>query len=169
MQARPGFGQRIMIDKNNQAHIDWMKMDGAQSSRFCAWNARYIDGSYFGETQASNSWSGYVQLDVTRDTDPDSQRTVICYHYNPGSGYYSWIDIDAGNLWGAWPNNPRTPGVADHIWPYIAVANNNNIVMATGDHGANMLHLYLTIDQGNTWTSIADFDSCACCPYISMS
>jgi hypothetical protein len=162
LQASGSFGQRIVVDKNDQTHIDWMKMDGAQSSRFCAWNARYVDGSYFGETQASDSWSGYVKLDVTRDTNPDSQRTVICYHFNPGSGYYSWIDIDAGNLTGSWPHDPKSPEINDYIWPTIAVASNNNILMATGDYDAAiMLHLLLTTDQGNTWTSIADIDSCA--------
>lgn len=160
-QASGGFGQRIMLDKNDQAHINWMKMDIAQSVRFCAWNARYFDGTYYGETQASNSWSGYVQLDVTRDSNPDNQRTVVCYHYNPGQGYYSWIDIDLGQLWGSWPNNPRSPEVEDHLWPYIAAVNNGNIIMATGDHNANMLHLYLTTDEGSNWTNIVDSDSCA--------
>ncbi|MGB3340873.1 MAG: T9SS type A sorting domain-containing protein [bacterium] len=160
-QAHGGFGQRITLDSYLQAHINWMYMDMGQTTRFCAWNARRSDSSYCGQTQASPSWSGYVQLDVTRDADPDNQRTVIAYHYNPGSGYYSWIDIDGGNLWGIGINNPRTPGVPDHIWPYVAVANNGNIVLATGDYNANMLHLYMTTDEGDSWTSVADFDSCA--------
>lgn len=160
-QANGSFGQRIMVDKNDQAHINWMKMDGGQVNRYCAWNARYVDSTYYGETQASPSWSGYVQLDITRDTNPDEQRTVIAYNYNPGPARYSWIDIDAGQIWGAWPNNPRSPEVAEHIWPYIAVANNNNIIMATGDYNENMLHLYVTIDQGSTWTFVTDIDSCA--------
>ena len=160
-QASGSFGQRIMVDKNDQAHINWMLRDAANVNRYCAWNARYVDGSYYGETQASPSWSGYVQLDITRDIDPDEQRTVICYHYNHGSGYYSWIDIDGGQLWGTWPNYPQSPEVADHTYPYIAVANNNNIIMATGDLNEDMLHLYLTVDQGSTWTSVGDVDSCA--------
>ena len=161
-QASGGFGQRITLDSYLQAHINWMWMDIGQINRYCAWNARRSDSSYYGETQASPSWSGYVQLDVTRDADPDNQRTVIAYHYDPGSGFYSWIDIDLGNLWGAWPNNPRTPGVPDHIWPYVAAANNGNIVLATGDYNEDMLHLYVTFDEGNSWIPIADFDSCAC-------
>jgi hypothetical protein len=48
-QGRP-FGQRLYVDDYNQAHIDWMKMDAAQSVRFCAWNARFTDDTYFGET-----------------------------------------------------------------------------------------------------------------------
>ena len=161
-QASGGFGQRITLDSYMQAHINWMLMDIGHSARFCAWNARRSDGSYHGQIQASPSWSGFVQLDVTRDLNPDYQRTVIAYHYNPGLGYYSWIDIDGGNLWGIGINNPRTPGVPDHIWPYVAVANNGNIVLATGDYNANMLHLYVTSDEGNSWATIADFDSCAC-------
>jgi hypothetical protein len=161
-QANGGFGQRLMVDDYENTHINWMKMDTAQSARYCAWNARQFDGTFYGETQASDSWSGYVQLDVTRDPSPDSQRTVICYHFNPGSGYYSWIDIDAGNLSGSWPHDPKSPEINDYIWPTIAVASNNNILMATGDYDAPIrLHLLLTTDQGNTWTSIADMDSCA--------
>lgn len=163
-QANGGYCQRIEVDDNGQAHIDWMKMDAGQSQRKCAWNARFTDGSYYGETPASNSWSGYVQIDVTQDANPDDQRTVVAYHYNPGAGYYAWIDIDGGNLWGAFPNDPKTPEIADHIWPYIAVTSNNNIVMATGDNpvpGAHILHLYLTTDMGDNWSWVADFDSCA--------
>ena len=161
-QASGGFGQRITLDSDLQAHMNWMRMDMGQTNRFCAWNARRSDSSYYGETQASPSWSGYVQLDVTRDVDPNNQRTVIAYHYNPGSAYYCYIDIDAGNLWGAWGSNPCTPGVPGHICPYVAVANNGNIIMATGAMNEDMLHLYVTSDEGNSWTSIADFDSCAC-------
>lgn len=151
-----------MVDDNKQAHINWMWQDYPnQTMRYCAWNARYIDGSYFGETQASDSWSSYVKLDVTRDANPDSQRTVIVYHFNPGAGYWSWIDIDAGNLSGSWPHDPKSPEINDYIWPTIAVANNNNILMATGDNNADIQHLLLTTDQGNTWISIADIDSCA--------
>ncbi len=160
-QTGGSFGQRIDVDDNFQAHIDWMKMDGGQTTRNCEWNARFADGTYFGETQASYSWSGYVQLDITRDANPDNQRTVITYHYNAGQGYYSWIDIDAGNLWGMWPNDPKTPAAVDHIWPYVAVANNGNIIMATGDYNASVLHLWLTTDEGDTWTLVLDTDSCA--------
>jgi hypothetical protein len=147
-QANGSYNQRIDLDGDGQAHINWMKMDAAGANRFCGWNFRYNDGSYYGETQASGSWSGYVGLDITRDAAVADQRTVICFHFNPGSGYYGWMDIDGGNGWGAWPNNPTTPQVADHIWPYIAVANNNNIVMVTGDYGGNFHHGYVTTDEG---------------------
>lgn len=163
LQALGSFGQRIMLDSYPQAHINWMWQDyPMQSQRYCAWNARYVDSTYYGETQASNSWSGYVQLDITRDANPDSQRTVIAYHHDAGSGFYSWIDIDQSNLMGSWPNDPKTPAIADHIYPYVAVANNGNIVLATGDYNADILHLYLTRDEGATWSLVADFDSCAC-------
>lgn len=160
-QSSGTFGQRLMVDDYGQAHVNWMWMDSASTARYCAWNARYADGSYFGKIQASPSWSGYVQLDITRDENPDSQRTVICYHYDNGSGYFSWIDIDQGNLQGAWPNDPKHIDVIDHIWPRITVTSNNNILLAAADYGADILHLYLTTNYGNTWTSVADFDSCA--------
>ncbi|HEC77518.1 MAG TPA: T9SS type A sorting domain-containing protein [candidate division WOR-3 bacterium] len=162
-QASGSFGQRIMVDDYGQAHINWMWQDyPGQTMRYCAWNARFTNGSYYGETQASNSWSGYVQLDITRDANPDNQRTVIAYHYDAGSGFFSWIDIDGGNLWGTWPNNPTTPGVADYIWPYVCAANNGNIIMATGDYNAETHHLFLTTDEGASWTAIIDIDSCIC-------
>ena len=160
-QANGSYGQRIDVDGNDQAHIDWMKMDAGQTQRFCAWNARYTDGSYYGETQGCWSWTGYVGLDITRDADPNDQRTVITFH-EYGSTFYSWIDIDGGNLWGSWSNDPKNVNVYNHVWPKVAVANNGNIVVATGDYSGNYHHLYVTTDEGNNWTSIADFDSCSC-------
>jgi hypothetical protein len=163
-QANGSYNQRIDIDDDGQAHIDWMWRDAGNTVRYCAWNFRYDDGSYYGETPASLSWSGYVGIDITRDAAVVDQRTVVCYHYNPGAGYYGWVDIDGGNGWGTWPNTPRTPGVADDIWPYIAVANNGNFIMVTGDYttGENNHHGYLSTDEGVNWTSIFDDDSCAC-------
>jgi len=155
------YGQRLVVDDYNQAHIDWMKMNAGQSQRYCAWNARYANGSYYGETQASPSWSGYVQIDVTQDANPDDQRTVIAFHWNEGAGYYSWIDIDAGNLWGVWGSNVSSPEVATHIWPKICVASNNNIIIVTGNQDYDTHHMYLTTDMGGTWTWLADIDSCA--------
>jgi hypothetical protein len=164
-QANGPFGQRLIVDDYGQAHIDWMWQDyPGQTTRYCAWNARFSDGSYYGETQASNTWSGYVQLDVTRDVNPDDQRTVIAYHYNPGSGYWGWIDIDQGNCYGAWPNNPVSPLMNDQIWPYIAVASNNNIIMLVHGQpvpGDNHIHGYVSTDMGAHWTSFFSVDSCA--------
>ena len=131
-QANGSYGQRLDVDDLRQAHIVWMWRDAVAANRYIAWNFRYSDGSYYGETQASISWSGYAQMDITRDLDPSMQRTVIAYHYNPGSGYYSWVIIDGGNGWGAF-NQPGSPLVDGHLWPYIAVANNNNFIVATGD------------------------------------
>ncbi len=154
-QANGSFGQRIRVDDLNQAHIDWMWSDYPnQDERCCFWNARFDNGSYYGDFPASPSWSGYVQLDITSDG-----RTVIAYYYNAGAGAMPWIDIDGGNLWGLLPNDPKGPEVADHIWPYIAVAG-DNIIMVTGNTGADMHHLYITTDEGVTWTYIADYDSC---------
>ena len=160
-QANGSFGQRIDVDDLRQAHIIWMLMDAASTWRYIAWNIRYSDGSYYGQTSASPSWSGYGQMDITRDLDPYMQRTVIAYHYNPGGGYYSWIDIDGGNAWGTWPNNMQTPAVNNHIWPYVAAANNNNIILATGDYSGNNNHLHLTTDFGASWSYVTEFDSCA--------
>jgi hypothetical protein len=160
-QSNGSFNQRIDIDVSGQAHMDWMDMNAAGNIRYCGWNFRYDNGSYYGETQASNSWSGYVGLDITRDADPLNERTVVCYHFNPGAGYYGFIDIDGGNGWGTWGSNMHSPEVAGAIWPYIAVANNNNIVMVTGDQNANVHHGFVTTDEGATWTSIFNDDSCA--------
>ena len=156
LQRCGGFGQRIMVDDLGQAHIDWMWSDYPnQTERLCAWNARFDDGSYYGMVSASESWSGYVQLDITSDG-----RTVIAYHYNAGAGTMPWIDIDQGNLYGVLPNDPKSPEVADHIYPVICVASNNNVIMGTGDTGSDNNHLYLTTDEGVTWSTSVDFDSC---------
>jgi len=158
-QANGSFGQRLDVDDLGQAHIDWMKMDAGATQRFCAWNARLSDGSYYGETQACFSWTGYVQLDITRDANPGDQRTIIDFH-EYGATFHSWIDIDAGNLWGMWPNDPKSLNNLYSVWPYISVANNGNIIMATGDYNVDAIHLYVTTDVGTNWTLIADFDSC---------
>jgi hypothetical protein len=97
-----------------------------------------------------------VQIDVTRDANPDNQRSVIAYHYQS----QSWIDIDAGNLWGYWPNDPKTPGIVDYIWPRICVANNNNILMGSRGYSSDTFCLILSTDMGNTWAIMAEIDSC---------
>jgi hypothetical protein len=157
-QANGTFGQRIKVDDGDQGHIDWMKMNEAESHRYCAWNFRYADGTYYGETQASPSWSGYVQIDVTRDALIDDQRSVIAYHYED-QGY---IDVDAGNGWGNWPNDPQHVPDSPRNWPYIAVAENNNVVVVTGNEptGGPEHYMYMTTDFGHNWTHIADYDSC---------
>jgi hypothetical protein len=159
MQSNHSYGQRLFVDELGNAHINWMKMDSAADNRFCAWNFRSAGGSYFGETQASPSWSGWAQLDVMRD---GSARTVIAYHYNAGAGYCSWIDIDSANGAGSWPNDPKTPAAFGHIWPKFTISSNNNILLATGDqnHVLQLHHLYLTTDLGVSWNHVATFDSC---------
>ena len=159
IQASGSFGQRMMHDDHEHAFISWMKLDQSHIERYCAWDIGYGNGVYHGEIPATMSWSGYVQLDVTRDANPDSQRTVIAYN---AGGPYSWIDIAESNLIGSWPNDPKTPGVSNHLWPYVAVSNNGNIVMATGDASTYAHHhLYFTANEGETWALVADFDSCA--------
>ena len=163
-QANGGYGQRILVDDNGQAHIDWMKMDASQTSRYCAWNFLYTDGSYYGETQASNSWSGYVQLDISQETTPDDQVTAVAYHFNPGAGYYSYVDLDGGQGWGAWPNNPTSPEDADHLWPYVGVTSNRNLILASHGYpvpGSNMIYLDVSADTGATWSGVFSVDSCA--------
>ncbi len=164
-QANGGFGQRIRVDDLDQAHIDWMWSDyPLQDERLCAWNAQFNDGSYYGMVSASVTYSGYVQLDITSDG-----RTVVAYHYDAGAGTMSWIDIDQGNLWGVLPNDPKGPEGNLHIWPYIAVSG-DNIIMVTGESGADMHHRYLTTDEGVTWSTSVDFDSCNCLsPFLRAS
>jgi len=159
-QANGSSGQRLFVDDLGQAHIDWMKMVSGTANRRCEWQFRYPDGTLYGEVDASPLTAGYVQLDVTQDANTDSQRTVIAYHFNPGT-YTAWIDVDQGNGWGILPGNPVTWFLAGNTWPYIAVTANNNIVMITGDQvaTANMLHAGLTTDMGTSWTLIRDIDS----------
>ncbi len=167
-QVEGSMGQRIIVDDYGQVHLNWTKMDIGQTVRYCAWNGRYTDGSYYGETQASTGWSGFVQLDVTRDVNPDSQRTVIAYYYNDGSGPKSWIDIDAGNLWGAWPHAPVNTGHQDYVIPYIGVASDNNIILAAANSNPDQytVRLFLTSNSGQSWTLITEIDSC--CKYAQF-
>ncbi len=159
LQSNGSYGQRLFVDASNNVHINWTWAGGPYppEPRYCAWNFRYSDGTYFGETQASPSISGFVQLDVTRD---GTERTIITYHYDPGSGYYSWIDIDSANGAGHWPNDPKTLGISDYIHPNVAVASSNNIIMSTCNWVTNE-HQYLDLstDEGDTWIHIADIDS----------
>ncbi len=174
-QANGSWGQRLALDDSNQIHVDWMYCGGAYpgNPRYISWNFRFTDGMWYGDAMASVSISGYTRLDVTRDADINMQRSAITYHYDAGSGYFSWVDIDGGNGWGAWPNDPKSPENTDNIWPYIAICSNNNIVMATADYpvpGDHILYLNLTTDMGNTWSSIADIDSCGTiCQFVRAS
>ncbi|MGB9721254.1 MAG: sialidase family protein, partial [bacterium] len=102
--------------------------------------------------------SGFVQIDILHGPEPPS---VVAYHHKLAGVYSAWIDIDQGNGYGILPNNPKTPGVNLHLWPYIAAApNNTNIVMVTGDYDYDLHHMYLTTNLGDTWTQLAEFDSC---------
>jgi len=159
-QANGPMGQRIAVDDTGQIHVNWTYC-GAEypgNPRFCRWNFRFPEGTWYGETDAAPSVSGYVQLDVMRADASNAKRTLNAWHYG-GWGYTS---IDEGSGWGSWPGDTGSPHVDNHIWPYVACASNNNIVMATGNNGEDYHHFYYTTDEGVTWTHIADFDSCTC-------
>ena len=154
-QANGNMGQRIAVDDSNQVYVVWMYCGGEYpgNPRFIRYNFRYPDGTWYGETDASPSVSGYVQLDIMRGDPGLAKRPVIAYH----GGFYAGSVIDIG------PGNTSSPNVSNHIWPYVACAQNNNIILATGNStGADSHHLYLTTDEGATWQRIADFDSCTC-------
>jgi len=160
-QANGSFGHRCKMDDNRNIHVDWMWCGGPYpGTRYCAWNFRFTDGTWYGETQGSPSVSGYVQLDVVRDANPDNQVSAIAYHYDPGAGYFGWVDTDAGQGWGLWPNNMVTPAVNNHIWPRLAWTENGNIIMPTGDYDADIHHLYVSTDLGSSWTHVNQWDSC---------
>jgi hypothetical protein len=155
-QANGNMGQRIAVDDSNQVYVVWMYCGGEYpgNPRFIRYNFRYPDGTWYGQTDASPSVSGYVQLDIMRGDSGLAKRPVLAYHGGAYAG--SVIDIGLGNT--------SSPNVSNHIWPYVACANNNNIILATGNSsgGADSHHLYLTTDEGATWQHFADFDSCTC-------
>ncbi len=161
-QANGNFGQRIAVDDSDQIHVNWMFCEGEYPGvpRFCKWNFRFPDGSWYGDATAAPSISGYTQLDVMQADAGDAKRTLNAWHYG-GNGYTS---IDLGSGWGSWPGDTGSPHVANHIWPFVACASNNNIVMATGNSetGQDWHHFYYTTDEGVTWNHLFDFDSCTC-------
>lgn len=162
LQASGSFGQRLRVDDSLYAHITWMKMNHAQSLRYVAWNARLSNGVYYGETQASPSWSGFVQLDIT-----DDNRTVIVYHFDD----QVWIDIDDGQCWGSFGNNTGSVGGSENLWPIIAVKG-DNIVVVTGNAeppGEFKHHRFLSTDLGMTWTYQGEIDSVPCLSHFVRS
>jgi hypothetical protein len=160
-QANGSFGMRMEVDDSNFVHVNWMKMNSAQTDRHCGWNAWFGAGAWYGYVQASPSWSGYVQLDVTEDN-----RTMIAYHYNDGTNYQSWLDIDDGQCWGSFGSNMGSPGASgeQHLWPYIVVKG-NNVVMVCGDNEPQNdphHHKYFSTDLGQNWSYVKQYDSCTC-------
>jgi hypothetical protein len=145
-QANGSFGQRMAIDNSLTAPFIWFYMDALGTIRSCHCNLRYSDGAYFGEWDATYGWGGMGQLDVIKG---GSDFGVIAYNYQIDVGPYSW------------PNNPQDLPVPHHRWPYVAMTRDTNIIVATGNLSGDSLHLYLTTDEGDTWSLIADFDSCA--------
>lgn len=160
------FGQRLFVDDSNQIHVNWVYSYGEYPGVcLIRWNFRFANGVWYGETDASPSISGHCQLDVMRGDLLPAKRTLNAWHY----GCYSYISIDQGSGWGSWPGDTSSPHIDDHLWPYVACAQNNNIILASGnsDAGANSLHLYFTTNEGETWQHIADIDSV--CSYFVRS
>jgi hypothetical protein len=93
-----------------------------------------------------------------RPDGSNAKRSLNAWHY----GGHSWTSIDLGSGWGSWPGDTGSPHIDNHLWPYVGCTQNGNIVMGTGDTGGDFHHLYLTTDEGVTWSSLADFDSCTC-------
>jgi len=165
-QRASSFGQRAYVDDGHHVHITWMKNSFPSSNyaqRRMEWNFRYADGSYFGEMDASPFTSGYGMLDVTRDSNPAMQRTVLCWQFNTGTNaFYPFMDIDAGNGFGCLPNDPKNPPNSNNmLWPTVARVNNGNTLLATDDNNDNFHHLFVTTDDGITWTNPANLDSTA--------
>ncbi len=155
-QAVSNMGLRIAVDDSNQVHVVWTYCEGEYpgNPRYVKWNMRFPDGTWYGAAVIAPSVSGYVQLDIMRGDPGLEKRPVIAYH----GGLYAGSVIDIG------PGNTSSPNVSNHLWPYVACAQNNNIILATGNSstGADSHHLYLTTDEGATWQHFADFDSCTC-------
>jgi len=149
--------QRIMVDDYDQAHIAWSDREEYSSYGMLTFR---MDGSYY-SCQCTNNWSGDLLLDITRDANPEMQRTILTYHYNPGSGYYSWIDIDGGNCWGFFPNDPQFLPDSNNLWPMVTAVLNGNITVATAGFDVDEHQIYLTTDEGTTWSQVLNFDSCA--------
>jgi len=166
-QANGGCEKRIYVDDSFQVHVIWMKVPfpfSGMSQRRMEWNFGFNDGSYWGETDASPFTAGYGSLDLTQDTVIILQRSAISYHFNTGSNaYYPFYDIDAGNGYGSWPNDPKNPPNSNnYLWPMVAVAKNGNIILATDDNTpADIHHCFVTTDNGTTWTNPFNSDSAA--------
>jgi hypothetical protein len=165
-QRKGSFGQRLYVGDSHQVHICWTKVPFPYSSlsqKRIEWNFRDTDGSYFGEVDATPFTSGYGSLDMTRDLNIQNQRTVICFHFNTGSNaYFPFYDIDAGNGFGAFPNDPKNPPNSNlMLYPCVARVNNGNTILATGDLNLPCLlhHIFATTDDGNTWLTPIHIDS----------
>jgi len=159
-QANGCMGQRIAVDDTGQIHVNWMFCGGEYpgNPRFCRWNFRFPEGTWYGETDASPSVSGYTQIDVMRSDASNAKRTLNAWHY-ANVGYTS---IDEGSGWGSWPGDTGSPHVDNHEWPFVACASNGNIITHMGDYAGDFHHMYLTTDEGVSWTLLADLDSTLC-------
>jgi hypothetical protein len=145
------YGQRLYVDSLDQFHFVYHR------NQYWTWNFRYSNGNYYGRVDFAAG-----NIDVTRDADPARQRSTICFHFYSGpNAYFPYIDIDAGNGWGYFPNDPRTPGsyTNNWLWPNVACVNNGNIVMATGDYDGSYHHVLTTTDEGLSWVNVLNFDS----------
>ncbi len=157
LQRYGSHGQRIAVDDSGQIHVNWTYCSGEYpgNPRFVKWNFRYADGFWHGDSQAAPSVSGFCQLDIMIADSGLAKRTMNAWHY----GGHSWTSIDQGSGLGSWPGDTGSPHVDNHMWPTACVASNNNIIMSTHGWPHDSLHLYLTTDEGKTWTNFADFDS----------
>jgi hypothetical protein len=166
-QANGGCEKRIYVDDSFQVHVVWMKVPfpfSSMAQRRMEWSFRYTDGSYFGELDASPFTSGYGSLDLTQDAAVADQRSIISYHFNTGTNaYYPFYDVDAGNGLGSLPNDPKNPPNTNNmLWPMVAESKNGNFILATDDNAGNFHHVYVTTDNGTTWTNPINYDSAAC-------
>jgi len=150
------FGQRLYVDSLDQFHFIYCR------NQQWIWNFRDTNGVYIGGWGYTPFTGGGVNIDVTRDAEPHWQRSAVGYHFNTGSnGYFPFFDIDVYNGSGSWPNDPRTPGHNNWLWPYVACVNNGNIIMAMDDNAGSYHHVVTTTDMGTTWINELTYDSSA--------
>ncbi len=159
-------GNRIVLDKDGNAHIFWMHDAGTDATfpnrdiYYNFWNAGSSSFDFTGGTKASGGpKAGYCTGGVLSDG-----RAVVAFHQVSGAQTLAVVAVDATQGFGAFSTPVVIDGSKQVIWPHMVVGSDDVIhvvghVQDTTGGADNVIYYSRSTDKGQTfssWKAITD-------------